>query len=293
MNRRKTIRRRWSLSRLWRAAGNRRLQERRRVPSAPVDVKGALRSALHVGLIALKVVVVLGVVGGVGVGGYYGYRRLMASTYFSVAQIEVRGAKRAPEGEVVRLVQSVKGRNIFAVDLPTVARLAKGHPWIKSARVSRELPNRLTIDVEEHHAQALLLLGHLYLVSDSGHVFKRADPEESQGLAVITGLDRAGYLGEPSSAAWHIQRAMSVLERYYRQPRPALSEVNLGPRGEVTLYLRRGGVAVRLGSDASDERLGRFDAVWAALGPEVSRARVMFLDNEIRADRVTVRMASN
>ena len=50
---------------------------------------------------------------------------------------------------------------------------------------------------------------------------------------------------------------------------------------------------MRLGNDPSDKRLGRFDVVWAALGPETARTRVVFLDNEIRADRVTVRMGSN
>ncbi len=69
--------------------------------------------------------------------------------------------------------------------------------------------------------------------------------------------------------------------------------MNLGPRDEITLYLRRGGQAVRLGGDVSAERLRRFDAVWTALGPEVRRARAIFLDHEIRTDRVIVRMGTS
>jgi len=47
---------------------------------------------------------------------------------------------------------------------------------------------------------------------------------------------------------------------------------------------------VRVGTELTEERMEKMDAVWAALGPDVRRARVLYLDNVARKDRVTVRM---
>ncbi len=91
-----------------------------------------------------------------------------------------------------------------------------------------------------------------------------------------------------------MKRALEALKRYYDgAPRPPLSEVAVGERDQLTLFLRQGGVALRLGASASDARLKRFDRVWAALGPDTQRVRVVYLDNEIRADRVTVRFGTS
>jgi len=294
MNRRRTVPRQHSLLRCFSSPRNRRVRPKAEsTPRQPLDWRALLRGAGRGALLALKVVALLIVLAGLGFGGYYGYRRAMASTYFCVKTIEVRGARRASADEVTRLGESAQGRNIFTVDLRELDRLAAGQPWVKSARTRRELPDRLVVDVTERRASALLHLGYLYLVDEDGQVFTRPAVDEAEGLPTITGLDRTEYLDDPEGARQRVMRALGVMARYYAQARPALSEVHLGVRDELTLYLRRGGVAVKLGSEPSDERLSRFDAVWAALGPETSRARVVFLDDEIRADRVTVRMGSN
>jgi cell division protein FtsQ len=309
MNRRRTIERpRGLLNRLRGKRGNRRLkglrlqasgfgreapEARSPKPEARRDWGGALRYAGHLALSVVKVAFLIAVLGAVGLGGFYGYRRAMASTAFKVKQVEVVGARRAPRHDLQTLVQGAHGRSIFSVDLGALGRAVEGHPWVKKARASRQLPSRIVVEVDEHRPDALLQLGYLYLVDEDGHVFKRAATDETEGLAVITGVDRADYLGNQEVCRARVRRALAVLARYHDSPRPALSEVNLGARDEVTLYLRQAGIAVRLGTDPSDDRLRRFDAVWAALGPEVRRARAIFLDQEVRTDRVVVRMGSN
>jgi cell division septal protein FtsQ len=109
-------------------------------------------------------------------------------------------------------------------------------------------------------------------------------------MPVITGISRMGYLNHPRKAHARIARALEALDRYYDKVRPKLSEVHIGKRDEISLYLQRGGVALRMGDEVTDERLRKMDAVWAALGPEMRRARAVFLDNVARKDRVTVRM---
>jgi len=184
----------------------------------------------------------------------------------------------------------VKGKNILTLELEALRRTVLAHPWVRDARIERELPGTIVVQVREHKARALLMMGHLYLVNRKGQVFKRAELDEAVGMPVITGITRMDYLNHPERAREQISKALDSLDRYYDKVRPPLSEIHIGKRGEVTLHLQRGGLAVRMGEELTDERLAKLDAVWTALGPEVRRARAIFLDNVARKDRVTVRM---
>jgi cell division protein FtsQ len=239
-----------------------------------------------------KVLLLLALVGGTGFGLYRAYVWVLSTDYLGVKRIEVLSARRAPVGEIQRLVHSVRGRNILSIDLDEVEQAVAGHPWVIDARAERKLPDTVRIEVTEHRERALLLMGHLYLVNDRGQVFKRADPEDQEGMPVITGISRLTYLNDQATAERQIRKALDAIDRYRSRMRPALSEINVSPRGAITLYHRRGGLAVRVGKELTEARLRKMDAVWAALGPDVSRARVLFLDNEARTDRVTVRMGS-
>jgi cell division protein FtsQ len=147
----------------------------------------------------------------------------------------------------------------------------------------------LVIEITEQKASALLLMGHLYLVNSEGHIFKRAELAETEGLPIITGLERIDYLNDQEHARQKIIRALTAIQQYNVKPRPQLSEINIGEREEITFYLRHG-QAVRLGTKITDEKLQKFDTVWTALGTDASRTRLVFLDHEVRSDRVIVRM---
>ncbi len=291
-NRRKTIKRSFSLKRLLGARQNRRLQARKGEPRQPPDWRAAGQSALSASLFAARAVAVALVLFAAGVGGYLAYDRLMGSSKFMVQKIRVEGTHRARVDRVQRLAARVAGRHIFSVDLRAARRAVISHPWVKDAKVYRQYPDTVAVEVTEHQAKALLLIGDLYLVDLDGVVFKKADPVEADKLPVITGISRLEYINKPAATRPRLEAALEALDRYRSMHRPPLSEVNIGRRGAVTLYLRRNGVALRFGTDVSGERLKKLDAVWAALGPETRRVRVVFLDNEMRKDRVTVRMGS-
>ena len=307
MNRRNNTARSWCPHRLFGPRGNRRVRQTPRAdcqearPAAAVDSAegGVRRSASRFFARALRLLIFAAKVTAVGVlllavafGGYYTYNRVVASDYFHVRQIEVVSTRRASTEEIAALLEGAKGKNLLALDLPALRRVALGHPWVREARLERRLPGTLRVRVTEHRARALLLMGHIYLVNQDGQVFKRARPDEQEGMPVITGVSRMAYLEDPDRERERIKRALVTLDRYYSRARPPLSEVHLGERGELSLYLQRGGVAVRVGMELTKERLAKMDAVWAALGPEARQARVLFLDNVARTDRVTVRMGS-
>lgn len=291
-NKRKTVKRTFSLWRLFGTRQNRRLQEKKGQPRQPMNWRAAGNSALSATLFAARATAVALVLLVAGAGGYMAYDRLMGSSKFMVKKVRVDGTWRAKAAQIKRLAAKVSGRHIFSADLRAARHAVVSHPWVKDARVYREYPDTIAVEITEHQAKALLLIGHLYLVDTQGQVFKKAGPAESEKLPVITGISRLEYLNKPEAAGPKLTAALAVLDRYRSMHRPPLSEVNVGPRDSITLYLRRNGVALRFGSEVNSERLKKLDAVWAALGPETRRVRVVFLDNEMRTDRVTVRMGS-
>ncbi len=292
-NRRKTVRRSSGLFKAITPARNRRVRPptvSRLRSVSPAQVKQAAGQA---GRAALRAAAVGGVLAAATSGGYLAYGHLMRSPTFRVTQIQVEGNRRLAAEDLRRHLQGYLGWHILSVDTEQVQRLAQAHPWVRAATVRRELPQGLRVSLQEQEARALLLLDHLYLVNPEGEVFKQASLEETAGLPVISGLSREGFLRQPTEARVRIRRALQALTLYRLRERPALSEVRVSPRGEVTLYLARGGMALRLGRQVNEKNLGRFDAVWASLGPEARRARVFYLGSQASADRVSVRMGVN
>ncbi|HEX8952685.1 MAG TPA: cell division protein FtsQ/DivIB, partial [Polyangia bacterium] len=183
------------------------------------------------------------------------------------------------------------------VDREAVARNVSQEPWVARAHVRRELPSTLVIDVVEREAACAVAFGSLYLADGDGNVFKRATPDEVAGLPVVTGIARDDYVSQPDHAREQLHQALRAIAGWRARAdgsaRPALGEVHVDRIAGVTLYTDRG-AGVRLGvvDDTLPARLARYDAVAAALQEGGEAARLVYVDNRARPDRVTVKLAS-
>jgi cell division protein FtsQ len=292
MNRRKRIQRRGLIRRLLAGDGNRRVRPATasdKPARPPLSWRLVARGLLQLArLSALAAAVVA-----MGIAGYYGYHRVVTSTYFLVERIEISGIEHTPRQQLQQRLAPVRGRAIFFVDTRQLATRLASHPWIESASVRRVLPDTLSLEIVEQRPAAAVLLGAIYLVNAQAELFKRATLAEAEGLPLITGIDREEYRRHPAKAGERIRRALAVIDQYREQNRPPLSEVNIGSRQEITLFLRDRGVALRFGPHFDAKRLHKLDAAKAALGGDASRARVFYLDNEVHPERVIVRLSQD
>ena len=92
-------------------------------------------------------------------GANEGWKWATTSPTFSLRDVQVSGQAEATDVELVRLGGILLGQNLISMDVKSIERSIATHPWVKSVRVTRHLPSRLTIEVEEHRAVALLSLG--------------------------------------------------------------------------------------------------------------------------------------
>jgi len=279
----------------WRLFGrrsNRRITVAR--PSLTAWLAGPLRAAAaKLALIGKALVVVAFVVGAVYAGRQL-VRHVIASPRFAVRRIQIGPSVRVSGDEIRELSGVHLGDRLLAVDPDLVAARLTSHPWILSARVRRELPSTLAVEVIERRAVASALLGALYLVDDAGRPFKRATFAEADGLPVITGVTRDQYASVRGTSEAVFRQALALYAAYSdgHPERPKLSEVHVDMRSGFSLVLFEGSGEIRLGRGDFDAKLARFDKIFAALGPRGPAAlQTVYLDGPL-SDRVAVRMAS-
>jgi cell division protein FtsQ len=263
------------------------------VPPARViaDACGrAVRRSLSTiaGMVALAAVIT---------GGWCAYRFVTTSPRFAIEAIEVHGNAHESADALIARLPVHAGDNIFAASPAEVAAALLADPWVATAEAHRVLPRTLVVEVSEHAAVARVGLDDraLYLVDAGGRPFKRASVAtgDGAGLPVISGIARAAFAADPEGTARSIADALHTLDVWRaRGDRPAIGELHVGARGELTL---RGSpelseaVAIQLGVPDAElaARLDSFDAAWAELGDaERARARAVHVDTQ--PDHVTI-----
>ena len=276
----------------FRRRSNRRITVSR--ASVVLWVAGLLRALGARLVFAGKILVVIAFVAGAALAGRQLVRHVIASPRFAVRDIRVGPTTHVSDEDVRALAGVQLGDRLLAVDPDAVAAALTTHPWIASARVRRELPSVLAIDVVERHAVASALVGALYLLDDAGRPFKRATFEEADGLPVITGVTREQYAAMRGTSEAVFREALNLLSAYVtgHPERPKLSEVHADPRIGFSLVLLDGGGEIRLGRGGWEEKLARFDRILGTLdGRGAAALTTVYLDGPL-ADRVTVRLAA-
>ncbi len=181
---------------------------------------------------------------------------VLTHPYFAVREVKVLGAQRV-KGEDIVVTSGLEPRSgIWSIDPAELGRKVERHPWVKRARVRRELPARLTITVEEWSPAGIVALDRLYYVTEGGVVFKALGDEDSVDLPFVTGLRAAGLAPE---AAETRKKLSQVLELAHTVERTGLklSEVRIQSGGGVVLYPVSYPVPFYMGWGDWDDKLQR------------------------------------
>lgn len=219
-----------------------------------------------------------------------------SSRALPVRSVVVRGdgiEQQEARMEELRAYAGVElGAPLFGVDIDAVAARVSEHPYVGTAAVRRVPPDAIEIQVQLRTPHALLAADHLYLLDGAGQVMKAARVGDGLDLPVVTGVraeDVASGAAAPTLAA-----AASLLAAHDAAGAPggAASEVNFIAGIGFELVLDDG-TRVRVGDDAQDGmglKLARLDAVVRRLSQEGRRASFIYLDDERRPERASVRL---
>ena len=169
----------------------------------------------------------------------FAYGVLTSPASFQVHEVVVSGTEFSDAGEIASTARGLISGNMLIADLQKVRAEVERHPWVRSARVLKVLPDTLRIEVTERLPNAFALIdGELFLTDDSGILIDRLRPEHPfTDLPVIRGLDglesedwggrltrAAGLLAELDDA--HPSWRMRVSELVAGNPEKLLLRLN-------------------------------------------------------------------
>lgn len=107
---------------------------------------------------------------------------------FEVDRVEVRGVERLNELKVYERVLGERDRAMPLVDIHALREDLLELSWVKDARVSRQLPNTLVIDIVERTPHAVLRKpNRLVLIDDTGHELEPISAANAKGMLQVYG----------------------------------------------------------------------------------------------------------
>lgn len=239
-----------------------------------------------------------------GWGIWKGYMYLHHSPRFGLAHVEISPTYHVDRETLLAMSGLEYGKNIFSISPAQVRKRIQTHPWVRSVRVTRKLPDTVQIEVTEHEAAAVAAFPEkadcrkeepcpvpslaFYLVDREGKVFKRATVEEMRQKVVITGIPRELFGKSPLSVERLLCRSLDLLELWRENPRrPELGEIRLAD-DIVILVLRTVPCEIHLEISDARRRLEMLDALWDRLDPPLEKTRVIYLDDRENPGRVVV-----
>ncbi len=145
------------------------------------------------------------------------YRSTLADAGFTVAHIEVRGARRAEAAEVAAALGLRPGALIFDFDPHSARERVERLAWVESAHVLRLLPDRVVVLVDERRPLAVWGSSEGVVVIDAaGAAIEGVDPAAFGDLPRLDGAaapTAAGELVEALARHPELARRARVFER--------------------------------------------------------------------------------
>ncbi len=185
----------------------------------------------------------------VALTGYEIYGVVARTTFLRLERIEVSELKRLTREEVIGLAGVKPGDDLLSLRLRRIGEQLAKNPWVEKVRVRRYFPHVLAIEVTEREPVAVDPAG-------SREMLKRA----RDLIALLT-----------SRTAFRMED---------------VSEIHCDKGYGFTLFLANGGVPVKLGNDAFDEKLNRLARIYQDLQPQM--ANLIYIDLDY-SDKIIVK----
>ena len=107
---------------------------------------------------------------------------------FEVRRVDVRGVKNLNELKVYERVLTQRDRAMPLVDIDALRADLLGLSWVEDARVSRQLPDTLVIDIVERTPHAVLRKpGRLVLIDATGRELEPITAARARGRLIVAG----------------------------------------------------------------------------------------------------------
>jgi cell division protein FtsQ len=193
---------------------------------------------------------------------YGGYRAVALAAHAHVLQVEqitVRGNQRLSKGEVVAVLDGLRGENLIWTDLDRWRARLTASPWVRDAALHRSLPSTIEVVISERQPIGIgRIQADMYLVDERGVIIDHYGPQYADlDLPIIDGLAAApadhGSLTDEGRA----DLAARVIAAVRSKPAIArrLSQVDVSDLHNASVILSGDHAVLQLGDDQFLARL--------------------------------------
>lgn len=218
------------------SASQRPAARRPRAAAKPSRSKGLdWKRVLAFAPLALKLVLAVSF----GALAFVGYRTAASASFFKVRSVDVVGAERASREEIRQAVlRHSSDEGVWRADLEAIGRDVRALPWVRTAVVTRVLPDGLRVRVAERTGVVIARTsgGKLAWFDEEGVMLGPASPGEPHFF--VRGLEES----RSEEARRHNRERVAValdLSRAWEREGLArrVSEVNLADLNDVRVHL--------------------------------------------------------
>lgn len=113
---------------------------------------------------------------------------LLKAPTFNISQINVKNNNEHPilkDDYISGKLSVFKGKNIFSVKRKTIEEVLEKEPYIKVAKVSKKLPNKVSIDItEKNPIFSIEDGGEIYILDEEGKIIEKRNEKDNATLLI-------------------------------------------------------------------------------------------------------------
>lgn len=227
---------------------------------APAESVGArVKSLLAYVPLALRI----GVISTICLIAFVGYRAAASASFFEIRTVETKGASRASTADIQSVVRrDVAQTGVWRADLDQVSKHLERLPWVRTAVVTRVLPDGIRVRITEREPKAVVrnAAGRFVWVDDDAVYLGEMSPTDQMPAFFLRGWNEDESTSAQTENRARIGKFLELQREWEGQGlSERVSEVNLQDLRDVRVQLAGDDsqIEVRLGSQDQGTRLGK------------------------------------
>jgi len=223
-------------------------------------------------------------------GAYRASAVVAQARMLQVDRIVVRGNERLSRGEILAVLNGLRGESLVWTDLDRWRRRLLASPWVRDAALRRSLPSTVEVVVLERQPIGIGRINtDMYLVDERGVVIDQYGPQYADmDLPIIDGLSAAPSGTGAMTDEARAELAARLIAAVHAKPEilRRLSQVDVTDAHNASVILAGDPAVIYVGEDQFVPRLQSYLQLAAALRERV--ADIDYVDLRFD-DRIYVR----
>jgi cell division protein FtsQ len=213
---------------------------------------GYVPLALRIGVIAIIALI-----------AFVGYRAAASASFFQIRTVETRGAARASVDEIKNVVRRDVGETgVWNADLQQLSKHLERLPWVRTAVVTRVLPDGIRVRITEREPKAVVrtVAGRFIWVDDDAVYLGEMLTTDQMPAFFLRGWNEDDSTDAQAENRERVKKFLELQRDWAAQGvSERVSEVNLLDLRDVRVQLAGDDsqIEVRLGSQDQSMRLGK------------------------------------